>query len=70
MQLYENGLDRWLEERSDAVGALVSFIVGMLAVRGGLSSGTTGFLVSTGLEFTNRVSTIMWRVVQIPEIID
>ncbi|KAK4054059.1 hypothetical protein OIO90_003704 [Microbotryomycetes sp. JL221] len=55
MQLYEDGLDRWLEERSDIVGALVSFIVGLLSLRGGLSAGTTGFLVSTGLEFTSRI---------------
>ncbi|SCZ98055.1 BZ3500_MvSof-1268-A1-R1_Chr3-3g06545 [Microbotryum saponariae] len=55
MQLYEFGLDRWLEERSDMVGATVSFIVGLLALRAGLSSGITGFLVSTGLEFTNRI---------------
>ncbi|KAM0789886.1 hypothetical protein ACM66B_006730 [Microbotryomycetes sp. NB124-2] len=55
MQLYEDGLDRWLEERSDMVGATVSFIVGLLSLTGGLSSGTTGFLVSTGLEFTSRI---------------
>ncbi|KAK4046142.1 hypothetical protein OIV83_006313 [Microbotryomycetes sp. JL201] len=55
MQLYEDGLDRWLEERSDMVGATVSFIVGLLSLKGGLSSGTTGFLVSTGLEFTSRI---------------
>lgn len=55
MQLYEDGLDRWLEERSDIVGATVSFIVGLLALRAGIDSGTTGFLVSTGLEFTNRI---------------
>lgn len=56
MQLYGDGLDRWLEERSDAVGALVSFIVALLCLHGsGLSSGVTGFLISTGLEFTNRI---------------
>ena len=55
MQLYEDGLDRWLEERSDIVGATVSFIAGLLSLQGGLSSGTTGFLVSTGLEFTSRI---------------
>ncbi|SCV74803.1 BQ2448_7832 [Microbotryum intermedium] len=60
MQLYEFGLDRWLEERSDMVGATVSFIVGLLALRAELSSGITGFLISTGLEvgrpiFTNRI---------------
>jgi ABC-type multidrug transport system fused ATPase/permease subunit len=55
MQLYEDGLDRWLEERSDIVGATVSFIVGLLALRAGIDSGTTGFLVSTGLEFTSRI---------------
>ncbi|GJN94069.1 hypothetical protein Rhopal_007133-T1 [Rhodotorula paludigena] len=55
MQLYEEGLDRWLEERSDMVGATVSFIVGLLCLSSGLSSGVTGFLISTGLEFTSRI---------------
>lgn len=50
MGLYETGLERWLEERSDIVAATVSFIIGLLALRGNLSSGTTGFLVATGLE--------------------
>ncbi|GAA6039810.1 hypothetical protein JCM8097_004230 [Rhodosporidiobolus ruineniae] len=54
-QLYEEGLDRWLEERSDMVGAVVSFIVGLLCLSSGLSSGVTGFLISTGLEFTSRI---------------
>lgn len=53
MQFYESLLDRWLEERSDICGALVALIVGMLSLRGGISSGTTGFLVSTGLECTS-----------------
>jgi ABC-type multidrug transport system fused ATPase/permease subunit len=47
-QLYEEGLDRWLEERSDTVGAAVSFVVGILCLSSGLSSGVTGFLISTG----------------------
>ncbi|GAA5962699.1 hypothetical protein JCM3765_006170 [Sporobolomyces pararoseus] len=55
VQLYGEGLDRWLEERSDMVGALVSFIVGLLCLSSGLSSGVTGFLISTGLEFTSRI---------------
>ncbi|GAA6051563.1 hypothetical protein JCM3770_003474 [Rhodotorula araucariae] len=55
MQLYEEGLDRWLEERSDMVGATVSFIVGLLCLSSGLTSGVTGFLISTGLEFTSRI---------------
>ncbi|GAA5896044.1 hypothetical protein JCM5296_006227 [Sporobolomyces johnsonii] len=54
-QLYGEGLDRWLEERSDMVGATVSFIVGLLCLSSGLSSGVTGFLISTGLEFTSRI---------------
>ncbi|BGP20499.1 hypothetical protein JCM10213_007656 [Rhodosporidiobolus nylandii] len=54
-QLYEEGLDRWLEERSDMVGAAVSFVVGLLCLSSGLSSGVTGFLISTGLEFTSRI---------------
>ncbi|GAA5833694.1 hypothetical protein JCM11251_003207 [Rhodosporidiobolus azoricus] len=54
-QLYEEGLDRWLEQRSDAVGAVVSFIVGLLCLSSGLNSGVTGFLISTGLEFTSRI---------------
>lgn len=37
------------------VGATVSFIVGLLALQGGLNAGITGFLVSTGLEFTSRI---------------
>jgi ABC-type multidrug transport system fused ATPase/permease subunit len=48
VQLYAEGLDRWLEERSDMVGATVSFIVGLLCLSSGLSSGVTGFLISTG----------------------
>ncbi|GAA5842760.1 hypothetical protein JCM9279_003979 [Rhodotorula babjevae] len=55
MQLYEEGLDRWLEERSDMVGATVSFIVGVLCLSTGLSSGVSGFLISSGLEFTSRI---------------
>ncbi|GAA5895640.1 hypothetical protein JCM8208_005288 [Rhodotorula glutinis] len=55
MQLYEEGLDRWLEERSDMVGATVSFIVGILCLSSGLSSGVAGFLLSTALEFTSRI---------------
>ncbi|GAA6057830.1 hypothetical protein NBRC10513_001157 [Rhodotorula toruloides] len=55
VQLYAEGLDRWLEERSDMVGATVSFIVGLLCLSSGLSSGVTGFLISTGLEFTSRI---------------
>ncbi|GAA6020697.1 hypothetical protein JCM11491_000519 [Sporobolomyces phaffii] len=55
VQLYGEGLDRWLEERSDMAGALVSFIVGLLCLSSGLSSGVTGFLISTGLEFTSRI---------------
>ncbi|GAA5966329.1 hypothetical protein JCM21900_003097 [Sporobolomyces salmonicolor] len=55
VQLYGEGLDRWLEERSDMVGATVSFIVGLLCLSSGLSSGVTGFLISTGLEFTSRI---------------
>ena len=55
MQLYEEGLDRWLEERSDMVGATVSFIVGILCLSSGLSSGVSGFLISSGLEFTSRI---------------
>ncbi|GAA6017471.1 hypothetical protein JCM10207_008238 [Rhodosporidiobolus poonsookiae] len=54
-QLYEEGLNRWLEERTDAMGAVVSFIVGLLCLSSGLSSGVTGFLISTGLEFTSRI---------------
>ncbi|GAA5982978.1 hypothetical protein JCM11641_006904 [Rhodosporidiobolus odoratus] len=54
-QLYEEALDRWLEERSDSVGAAVSFVVGLLCLSSGLSSGVTGFLISTGLEFTSRI---------------
>lgn len=54
-QLYEFALDRWLEQRSDFVGASVSFIVGMLSLQTGLSSGLAGFLISTGLEFTSRI---------------
>ncbi|GAA5868025.1 hypothetical protein JCM8547_000783 [Rhodosporidiobolus lusitaniae] len=54
-QLYEEGLDRWLEERSDTAGAVVSFCVGLLCLSSGLSSGVTGFLISTGLEFTSRI---------------
>ncbi|GAA5902469.1 hypothetical protein JCM6882_002761 [Rhodosporidiobolus microsporus] len=54
-QLYEEGLDRWLEQRSDAVGAVVSFVVGLLCLSSGLNSGVTGFLISTGLEFTSRI---------------
>lgn len=34
---------------------MVSFIVALLALRAGISSGTTGFLISTGLEFTSRI---------------
>jgi len=48
VQLYGEGLDRWLEERSDMVGATVSYIVGLLCISSGLSSGVTGFLISTG----------------------
>lgn len=56
MQLYEYALDRWLELRSDTVGALVAFAVGLLALSGSLSSGTIGFLLSTGIEITVRLS--------------
>lgn len=55
MQLCEEGLDRWLELRADMTGALVSFVVGLLCLSSGLSSGITGFLISTGLEFTSRI---------------
>lgn len=48
MQLCEEGLDRWLELRADLTGALVSFVVGLLCLSSGLSSGITGFLISTG----------------------
>lgn len=48
MQLCEEGLDRWLELRADMTGALVSFVIGLLCISSGLSSGITGFLISTG----------------------
>lgn len=54
-RIFQYALDRWLEERSDAVGATVAFIVGLLALTGGISPGTTGFLVSIGLEFISRI---------------
>ncbi|GAA94481.1 uncharacterized protein L969DRAFT_83963 [Mixia osmundae IAM 14324] len=54
-QFHEQLLDRWLEERSDAVGATVALIVGLLTLTGSVSPGITGFLVSTGLEFTTRI---------------
>lgn len=37
------------------VGATVSFIVGILCLSSGLSSGVSGFLISSGLEFTSRI---------------
>ncbi|BGP58401.1 hypothetical protein JCM8202_001904 [Rhodotorula sphaerocarpa] len=55
MQLCEEGLDRWLELRADMTGALVSFVIGFLCLSSGLDSGITGFLISTGLEFTSRI---------------
>ncbi|GAA5982504.1 hypothetical protein JCM10908_006676 [Rhodotorula pacifica] len=55
IQLCEEGLDRWLELRADMTGALVSFVIGILCLSSGLSSGITGFLISTGLEFTSRI---------------
>ncbi|KAI5477473.1 ABC transporter [Pseudohyphozyma bogoriensis] len=55
MQLYESSLERWLQERSDFVAATVAGVIAYLALRGGLSSGTIGFLVSSGNEFTSRI---------------
>ncbi|KAM0754516.1 P-loop containing nucleoside triphosphate hydrolase protein [Meredithblackwellia eburnea MCA 4105] len=67
MKLHEYGLQRWLEERSDFVAALVSFFVGILSLRGNLSSGTTGFLVATGLEFTSRILYVV-RAINLQEL--
>ena len=54
-QMFEWALDRWLNVRSDAVGALVGFVVGILSLAGGLSPGLAGFLLSSGLEVTSRI---------------
>lgn len=81
MQLYEYALDRWLEVRSDAVGACVAFIVGLMALSGSIvsrnspalicrsdvsmqSPGTTGFLVSTAIEFISRILYVVRAVNQ------
>ena len=42
-QLYEQGLDCWLQVRSDLVGATVAFIVGLLALSGRLDPGAFPF---------------------------